>query len=152
MGFAVLTYAKQLIEGGLITPAVPKDWSRPRIVSLCDDLRSQLEVSRPTTILVEWPSGKVGKRHHGYGAGLSVYGCGVGGIEAECRHYSKTVHGCEVIPILENDWTRGVPKRDRQLAVASEYPAYRIADDPGADVSDAIGLALWWLKQKRLFS
>lgn len=152
VGFAVMGFDKRLIEAGPITPAAPSAGSYERIVSLRGQLRTVLESVGPATILIEWTTGKVGKRHYGNGAGLAVYGCGVGAIATECEHYGESRGDCEVVPVLENDWTRGVPKRDRQYAVATEYRAYLIADDPGGDVADAIGLALWWLKRKSLFS
>lgn len=106
--------------------------------------------------LIEWTKGKVGKRHHGSGAGLAVYGCGVGAIATECEHWCRLRRprgnpDYVVIPVLENDWTRGVNKEVRQIAIAAEYPDYHISDDPGGDAADAIGLARWWMKEKRLF-
>ena len=152
MGYAVTAMAGRLIEAGPITPAVPSAASYERTVSLCEQVASLLETIRPVVILVEWTKGKVGKRHQGLGAGLAVYGCGVGSIATECRHWIKAnpLASCELIAILENDWTRGVKKISRQHAIATEYSAYRISDDPDGDAADAIGLAQWWLKEKAL--
>ncbi len=152
VGYANIGFDGRLLEGGLITPDVPSAGSYERTVSLCEQLPSLLDTLGPGTILTEWTVGKVGQRRHsGGGAGLPVYGCGVGSIATECRHWAKSQPAAvEVIAINENDWTRGVKKKDRQYAVAQEYAAYRIADDPKGDVSDAIGMALWWLKERAL--
>lgn len=156
VGYAAMNSRSGLIEAGLISPVNRSAGSYDRIVSLRSQLRKLLDAASPSAILIEWTKGKVGKRHHGHGAGLAVYGCGVGAIATECEHWCmlRRPHGSSdhiVIPVLENDWTGGVQKEVRQLAIASEYPAYHISDDPGGDAADAIGLARWWLKEKRLF-
>jgi len=148
-----------LIEAGLIKPDTKRGiklesfW---RICSLRHYLRAILDEKRPTTILIEWTKGKVGRRrHHGQGAGLAVYGCGVGAIATECIHWCESARFITdykedyyIIPVLENDWTRGVPKADRAAAIASEYQQYDPPADPGGDIADAIGLIDWWLKEQ----
>lgn len=140
-----------LVEAGLIKPdmnRVGEPESFWRICTMREYLSWLMDEKRPAIILIEWTKGKVGRRrHHGQGAGLAVYGCGVGAIATECMHWA-VYHGCRVIPILENDWTRGVPKADRQAAIASEYPQYNQAADPDGDIADAIGLVDWWLKEQ----
>jgi len=114
------------------------------------DLRELLDELQPATILIEWTKGKVGeRRHQGRGAGLAVYGGGMGYATATADSWAAD--GCQVVGILENDWTRGVKKETRQLAVASMFDDYRASQDPGGDMADAIGMAVWWLKQRSLF-
>lgn len=163
IGWANMVSATRLVEAGLIRPDSSRDDSYKRIGMMCRDLRELLDQVRPAVILVEWTRGKVGRRRHqGLGAGLAVYGCGVGAAARECEHWaadprnSRLVTGrlnkTHVVPILENTWTRGVPKRDRQLAIASMFDDYHITADPGADISDAIGMAVWWFRRKSLFN
>jgi hypothetical protein len=149
-GYAVLSRRRALVDAGSITPAARGDASWDRIHGMCDDLVTLLDLHEPGTILIEWTKGKVNKkRHGGLGAGLAVYGCGVGAIARECVRWARTRTGVVVVPIFENDWTRGQPKHDRQLAIAAAYPDYapHLAADDGGDIADAIGLADWWLKE-----
>jgi len=148
IGYAVMASGGSLVEAGLITPARPSDPSFERVIAMGDDLLSLLDRWRPAVILIEWTKGKVGRRHGGFGAGLAVYGCGVGSAAAFAVLWSRR-RPCEVVPVLENTWTRGVPKAERQRGIAAEYPAYaaQMADDPGGDVSDAIGLCDWWRRE-----
>ena len=153
IGWAIMLPPVELVGGGVITPDDKTARSFDRIVNMCESLAELLKEIEPGSILIEWTLGKVGQRRHkGGGAGLSVYGAGVGYAAAICRSYTKAVEGCELIPILENDWTRGVKKRERQLAVIQEYPHYLPDLDPGGDLSDAIGMAVWWLREQRIRS
>jgi hypothetical protein len=146
-------YDSGLVEAGLIRPdmnRVDGPESFWRICSMREYLSRLLDEKGPKVILIEWTKGKVGRRRHrGDGAGLAVYGCGLGAVATECMHWAVS-HGCQVVPILENDWTRGVPKADRQAAIASEYQQYDPAADPGGDIADAIGLTDWWLKERMI--
>ncbi len=153
VGWATMASATRLTSAGMITPPSRSSPSYERICSMRRDLRELLDQTQPSTILLEWTKGKVGKRHQGLGAGLAVYGCGVGAIATECEHWVEgRPAGTIVLPILENDWTRGVPKKDRQLAVAAMFDVYKVSADPGGDMADAIGMAVWWLKERSLFS
>jgi len=154
VGFAVMRADIQLIKAGVIEPDHRGDCSYNRIRSMRRDLRGLLDTIRPGTILVEWTTGKVGgRRHHGLGAGLAVYGCGVGAIATEAEHWIEMNDSdSEVIAILENDWSRGVPKEERQLAIAQMFREYSIGKDLGGDIADAIGLAVWWMKENRVYA
>lgn len=152
-GWAVLHRSGQLLEAGLLRPDGKRDGSWERVCSLSDSLWDLLEQIRPGTILVEWTKGKVGThRHHGLGAGLAVYGCGVGGQAMIARAWAKAHPGVQIEAVLENDWTRGVPKADRTVAIVATYPAYaaRAGEDEGGDIADAIGLAAWWIRESGL--
>ena len=135
-----------------MAPEQPRTPSYDRIFAMSDDLWQLLDVVRPGTVLVEWTKGKVGKRRHkGRGAGLAVYGAGVGGLGVAARYWIQSKQAdCDLVPILENTWTRGVCKEDRICAVAQQFPSYDPAQDPGGDMGDAIGLAWYWLKQRLL--
>jgi len=156
VGYAVMRTDGRLVQAGPITPEDKKAGSFERVQSLGDDIWSLLERHQPDIILIEWTVGKVGqRRHQGGGAGLSVYGCGVGWIGCVCNTWISAGTWCalqmpRLIAILENDWTRGVPKEDRQAAVFAAYPQYDPAEDPGGDVADAIDMALWWLREQKI--
>lgn len=149
-GYAAMDRSARLLDAGLIRPVSRSDASFERVMAMADDVSVLLDRWRPGTVLVEWTRGKVGKRHGGLGAGLAVYGTGVGAIGRECVHWARDRGSCEVLPIMENDWTRGQPKASRQLAIAALYPEYspHIAEDGGGDMADAIGLACWWLRER----
>jgi len=152
VGYALLARDKSLLAGGVIKPDKASASSYERICSLRRDLRTLLDELNPDTILVEWTKGKVGHRRHlGQGAGLAVYGAGVGAIAAEADNWSQQRQPLvPVIAVLENDWTRGVPKEVRQKVIEQKYPQYKSGMDLGGDIADAIGLAVFWL-QWRLF-
>lgn len=151
IGYGALTRTGHLYDVGIITPGDRRDGSWDRIIAMHADLVTLLDSLRPDSILVEWTRGKVGQRHKGLGAGLAVYGCGVGAVGIAVYQWAMSHADCEVQAICENDWTRGVPKASRQLAVASLYPAYaeHISEDPGGDIADAIGLVDWWIRERR---
>jgi hypothetical protein len=150
-GYAAVGMRRELVAAGWLKPPDRAADSFERDMGMCDDLVTVLEELGPTTILVEWPKGKVHEgRHHGRGAGLAVYGTGVGAIARQAVLWAAGRGDCEVIRVLDVEWTRGVPKGDRQRAVACEVPEYarHLAGDTGGDMSDAIGLCLWWLTER----
>ncbi len=153
-GWAVIKDPERLIEAGLLLPDKRAAAAELRINSMCQDLWLLLDKHQPKSILIEWTSGHVGrKRHHGGGAGLAVYGVSIGALWREAvawRRSLPTNDGIEVEIILmsENEWTRGVPKVDRQAAIADIFPEYQIKQDPGGDIADAPGLAVWYLRRK----
>ena len=164
VGWAVMSSATQLIEAGRITPAGRADPYIKRCDDMAVDLSGLLNEHRPATVVIEIPTGKVHRRKRPYtqGMGLSVYGFGVGVTWLTCRRWADAAANmvCDqrsghlrrrrVVTIFENDWTRGVPKRDRQLAIALMFDAYKVPADPGGDVADAIGLGLWWFRRFNL--
>lgn len=152
-GWAVVHRSGRLIEAGLLRPESRGDRSWERVCALCDSLHELLGQISPGTIIIEWTKGKVGQRRHGgLGAGLAVYGCGVGAQAAVARIWARSQPGVLVDAVLENDWTRSVPKTDRIAAIAATYPAYaaQAAEDEGGDIADAIGLAAWWIRESGL--
>jgi hypothetical protein len=149
VGYALLAGDKTLLAAGVIKPDKASAPSYERICSLRRDLRTLLDELEPDTILVEWTKGKVGHRRHlGQGAGLAVYGAGVGAIAAEADNWGQRRQPpVPVVAVLENDWTRGVPKDVRRKVIEQQYTQYKSAMDPGGDMADAIGLAGFWLQQ-----
>ena len=147
-GYALMADKDHLLEAGFFKPNHLKDGSRVRVKGMVDDLMRHLESWRPDVAVIEMPSGHVNKnRHRGGGAGLSVYGNAAGSIWTAL---GLSKHVGEVCAPDENQWTRGVSKDDRQLAVAGLFPAYaKVMDkDKGQDVSDAIYLCLWWYTER----
>ncbi len=151
IGYGAVTWGMQLQQAGVISPARKWDGSWDRIMAMHADLMTLFGTLRPAAIVVEWTKGKVSQRHGGLGAGLAVYGCGVGAAGLAAHLWGLAHPECTITPVLENDWTCGVPKRDRQLALAGLYPAYaeHLAEDPGGDVADGVGVAAWWIKEQR---
>jgi hypothetical protein len=150
VGYGALDRRGRVLEAGVVTPADRGDASYDRVLAMCDDLECLLERLRPGTVIVEWTKGKVGRRRHGgLGAGLAVYGTGVGAIGRTAAVWCRAA-GAEVVFVLENDWTRQVPKETRQAALRSAVPEYAGVADPGGDIGDAIGLGLWWLREQLL--
>ena len=148
-GCGVLTERGALVTGLLLLPRHRTSPTSDRVIDLADEVEVWLDRLEPAVILVEWTTGKVGARHKGKGAGLAVYGAGVGAILDRCHCWCRGARAI-IHAICENEWTRGVPKRERQLAIAALYPEYAamIAEDPGGDVADGIGLADWWLREQ----
>lgn len=152
VGYAVLTMSRDLVEAGLCTPMDRHSCSAARVMELCDDVETLLSRIEPSVVLVEWTRGKVGRRHHGRGAGLAVYGTGVGAVLRQVWLWARDEQAygrpVTVESVTENDWTRGVPKAARAMAIGQLYPALATQQDPGYDMHDAVGLADWWLRSQ----
>ncbi len=152
VGYGVLTMSRDLVEAGLCTPMDRHSCSAARVMELCDDVEALLSRIEPSVVLVEWTRGKVGRRHQGRGAGLAVYGAGVGAVLRQVWLWARDEQAygrpVTVEAVAENDWTRGVPKATRALAIRQLYPALAAQQDPGYDMHDAVGLADWWLRNR----
>lgn len=146
--------SERLIQAGLLLPDKQTAASEFRIGVMCSGLWTLLNYWQPKTILIEWTSGKVGKnRHGGQGAGLAVYGIAVGSLWREVLAWLRYQPPenqlvTNVVLVKENTWTRQVPKADRIAAVAAVYPEYDAGNDSGGDIADAIGLAVWYLREQ----
>lgn len=134
-----------LVEHGTLKPEKADDPANVRIWQMLMELHDMVIELKPDVILVEDTSGKVSARHKGSGAGLAVYGKAVGGVL-----FTLMRTGRNVIPILENTWTRDMSKDARQAAVAAQFKAYVPADDRGQDKSDAIFLGQWWMQEEAI--
>lgn len=132
----------------------PKAGSEIRIADMCNGIWSLLNYWLPGVVILEWCTGKVGRRHGtGGGAGLAVYGASCGALWREVCAWLRYQPPekeliTKIILINENTWTRGINKRDRQIAIADLFPGYRIEQDGGADLADAIGLAVFYQREK----
>lgn len=143
MGYAVF-HGRTLVDAGKLKPRRTKDEANDRIDHMVSfGLNDLLIEHNPEAVVVEDTSGKVGRRHHGNGAGLAVHGKAVGAVVWWLRGRGSDVHA-----IPENVWTRGTPKEKRQTRVATCYPQYDPAKDKGGDVSDAIGLGDWFINSR----
>lgn len=143
VGYAVLNGPRQLLDAGRITPAKRKADANARIRSMAADLRELLGEHVGAAVVVEDTSGKVarhGRARGMNGAGMAIYGKAIGYLVRVVEEAT----GAEPVMVLENVWTRGVGKARRARIIAGEFPAYRMDDDPGGDVADAIGLARWF--------
>lgn len=134
-GYALVTLkggALTVLEAGYLKPAMSTEKPMRRIGAMVDDLMRLIEEHKPDIAIVEVCSGHVGVgQRRNAGARLGVYGMAVGAMYQAVRS----------VPGLQ-----GVPKRQRQQDIAMMFPAYaeQIDADGGADVSDAIGISLWW--------
>jgi hypothetical protein len=150
-----------LVDGGLLKPSMAKDalgdmpaWLHAhlrdkslaacwRVLSMLQDAADLVEEHQPEVIVVEIPSGKTGTgSRKGAKGSLTTYGFAAGDVygELRCRWPMITA------PVNERMWTpdRG-GKWLHQVAMDDFYPQYDRQQDPGADTSDAIGLARWWI-------
>lgn len=151
-GYALLRSADDLAEAGRLRPGKTRDSAVHRITAMGVELAALIREWQPDEIVIEITSGKVGcrGRQRGMnGAGLAVYGMAVGYLWRVCLEQQDRFRP-PVYTVAENDWTRGVPKQQRAAGVALKYRNYRVIDDPGGDVADAIGLGCWWLREAAL--
>ena len=141
----------RLLECATIRPFDNREHATDRINGICAGLLRLLSELGPAVVLIEWDSGHVNrKRHKGGGAGLATHGAVTAALWREAVHWARGRQGAEVVPVDENLWTRGVPKDVRALAVAAEYVTYPQESDIGCNIADAIGLAVWWARERRV--
>jgi len=155
-GFALMKPPEKLIRAGTLEPDKKTAPSELRIAAMCRSLWDLLNYYQPKTILIEWTSGKVGKRHgRGGGAGLAIHGAATGALWREVLAWLRWQPPENQIAtttrlITENTWTRQVPKADRQAAIAQMFPEYKVEQDPGGDIADACGLAVFYMREQRV--
>lgn len=126
-----------------------------RVVELLEDVRGLVEAVEPGRVVIEVPSGKVGTgARRGASGSLTTYGMAAGAVWACCRALGTGglkpgPPGYGVVPVTERMWTKDAgSKAERAALAASVYRGrYRVADDGGQDVADAIGLGRWWLRR-----
>ena len=149
-GFALFDDNETLIDAGTLRPNKTTDAAEHRIAAMCSDLEVLLKVNTPDIVVIEWTSGKVGRnRHKGSGAGLAVYGIAVGAIWRTAAAWAARQATRQVITIYENEWTAGVPKRQRGELVKRMVPRLDLSKDSGGDISDAIGLGCWYIRRRK---
>lgn len=125
-----------------------------RIDSICAEVIRLVTQYLPAVIVIEIPSGLAGAgSKSGASSSLSVYGLAVGSVLKTVQNVVLTevttnaVYGYApvIVPVTERLWTRfRKSKSAGQLMARAMYPAYRIEDDEGADISDAIHLTRWF--------
>ena len=143
-GYALLGDARRLVEAGVLSPVDAKAAPIVRIGLMMDQLAALIEEHKPERVIIEITSGKIAGRLRGSGmdgAGLGVYGMGVGAMYAVAR---LAVGDDCVVPIEENRWTRQVGKGIRHRATAERFPKHRGAILKDHNMADAIGLGVWW--------
>ena len=153
-GWAVLALSGQLRQAGILNPDKARVAAEFRVADMARDLRELLDEWQPVVVVIEHTSGKVGlNRHGGAGAGLAIYGFAIGALWQTAADWQRSLPAeaqarTMVKLITENEWTRGIPKEKRQAAVAAEFTAYDPSADPGGDIADAIGLGLWYTRER----
>lgn len=152
-GWALMRPPEQLIKAGLLLPDKQKNPSELRIAAMCRSLWELLNHWQPRDIVIEWTSGKVQRRHKGGGAGLAVHGAATGSLYRECVAWLRwqppqNQLETNVILVRENDWSRGIPKKERAAAISAIFTQYKPEQDPGGDIADAIGLNVWYQREQ----
>jgi len=133
----------KLLHVGRIIPGDSKKPLAKRLERIAEGL-TDLPTDSFDRVVIEVPSGHVGRnRHGGGGAGLSLYGLAVGYVIGVTKSLGPPAL------VKENDWTNGVPKKTRTLVIQRTVPRYKSIPDPGGDIADAIGLGQWWLQKHR---
>lgn len=154
-GYCVMDHSERIKEAGILSG---KRRAEPetRIAAMAKDLMVLLNRWQPGTAVIEITSGKVNKRRHfGRGAGLSILGLSIGRLWGQIEAWRLTLpiedrNRLRVVLIRENRWIEKRTKTARQQAVALTYPGYDPTEDSGADVSDAISLATWYLRENKI--
>jgi Holliday junction resolvasome RuvABC endonuclease subunit len=153
-GWALMNRDERLLQAGVMLPDKIRSEPQFRIGRMCEDLRQLLTEFEPDHIVIEITSGKVGlRRHTGLGAGLAIYGMSIGALWREAEGWLRSLpvnKKGRIHLVLENDWTGGVTKQERVAEVANVFSQYKIKDDPGGDIADAIGLAVWFIRENKM--
>lgn len=148
-GYSGFSQSGELVDCGLIKPEKASADAIGRISSMVVELMELLVEWMPEVVIVEVPSGKVGSgERRGAGSRLCVYGLAVGAMWQTCVN----APGVPIVDVVdERTWTKSVAKPERQKRIAVEFPRYRevMDKDGGMDVSDAIGIGLYWFANRR---
>lgn len=147
IGYAVMSDHRTLHEAGAIRPAAGEADANGRVRSMAGDVAELLREQQPDVVLVEDTGSHVHAGRQGGGAGLMVYGKGVGYVLRVCDE----VAGAERVQTVETQvWSRGARKEKRQRQVAAQFSQYDARKDKGCDISDAIAMAQWWFGQQMI--
>lgn len=147
--------SERILEGGILSGkkrAVPEI----RIASMSSDLMCLLDRWKPGTVIIETTSGKLNRhRHKASGQGLGVLGLAIGRLwgQVECWKHTLPLEDrtqMRIVLIRENKWIAGRTKQERQQAVALACPKYDPTKDVGADVSDSISMAWFFIREQKL--
>lgn len=143
-GFSVSTGRLSLIEAGMLNPADASNPPYVRAWTMADDAVELCREHGVNQIVIEGPapqSPRMGNR------GQAAYGMAVGVIWARLRLLEIPL---QVVAV--DVWTAKVSKAHQAACVASDFPEYAAMRkrDPGMDVADAIGLAVWWWQEQKV--
>jgi len=131
-------------DAGIIRPEKAKAPTQFRVDAICGQVREVIREHSPSTVIVECPTHKQHTRQAHKLSGLPLWGMLSGAVYATCREMS----GAPLcVDMVSNEWTRGTTKLARQRQIAAIVNSYHPTLDRGADVSDAIAMALWWLDE-----
>lgn len=146
-GYALMI-GRKIVAAGVLIPK-SRDSAVERIRAQCLDLYELIAEHGPGVAVIEITSGRPGTGlARGAGARLGVYGMAVGAMMcALWQHMAPDA----VVTVDEQVWTLGHPKAMRRSRIARQYPRYARAvfggkkeKDRGGDMSDAIGIGLWY--------
>ena len=130
-----------------------KDDPYVRIGQMCISMGELLKSVDVDGIVVEVTSGHVGARHAGQGSGLAVYGAAVGGLWIYSVVQATSISRLRpfgIYRVYENEWTGGVPKINRHRLILAEFPEYAKAIGKRHDITDAIGIGMWWWSHRKM--
>lgn len=147
-GFALLSEKHELLDYGVWRPS-RKDDPYVRIKKMYGEMALLLNEYPVQHVVLEVTSGHVSSRHAGTGAGLATYGVAVGAFWTWLQLMESTLN-FESHRVYENEWTGGVPKIKRHKLILAEFPEHAKAIGKRHDITDAIGLGLWFLAHRRM--
>ncbi len=150
IGAAVSPALSKLLDGVLIDDKAECPYKR--FDAMLKDVDKLVTQWKPRVILIESPAPQqpakkvidkeTGQEKVVVRRGQGNYGLAVGRL----YEHIKLMHGITPQVVQADVWTNQVPKMIRQEWIAAAYAkfGYDPAKDPGADLSDAIGMAEWW--------
>lgn len=146
-GYAVMTSPDDagLVEAGALRGKGGDPYTR--IDSIVADVMELIDEHRPALAVIETTSGKTARRMKRNASGLPIYGAAVGAIR---QVLIEQMGKANVVGVLENDWTNGVPKTKRLAWLRYTSEKYAATEDTGGDIGDAIALGRWWLTANAL--
>ena len=154
-GFCVMDQDEKIREAGIISYK-QRAVSEIRIAAMAADLMVLLAQWQPGTVIIEITSGKVNKsRHKGGGQGLATLGMAIGRLWGAAEAWKSTLpigerNRVRIILVRDSRWICGRTKQVRQDAVSLACQKYDADRDRGADVSDSISMAWWFIREQKI--
>jgi len=152
-GCVIMSSPTEIEDATICRPCDAKASPFERAMSMATDVRAIIWNKQITHVVIETPAlhahGHVLPRARGHG--LAIYGMAVGVI---LYAIGAAIDWQNMTALPADEWVAPrTSKARRQALIAAEFPAYRtIMDagkDPGRDISDAIGLCVWWRGQRQ---
>jgi hypothetical protein len=144
----------KIVAGGVIRPPERRPM-RVRIGMILDGVAKLIGDHQPRWAVIEVPSGRPGRGSKGGATGhLGIYGVAVGMI----AHLLDELVPTEAIAptddvrvdwVTEREWTRSIARAKRTVRAHHIAPGLDWSIDHGADMADAVGIAAWWLVERR---